>query len=98
MSRERYRCDLEFRTNVKDRILSLAEQIIAGRVGVIAAARELSRFEDDVRAVDPEIAAILTTFVGINSATDALPVGDERKFWSSDALEREDRKIAEAEN
>jgi len=98
MIRENYRTNLEYRESVNARMLSLAKRLLSGELGIIAGARELSGFEDEVGQVEPEIGAVLTTFVGISSETDALPVGDERRHWSAAALEREDRKIAEAEN
>jgi hypothetical protein len=76
-------------------MLNLARQLVAGEVGAIVAARELNTFHD---VVEPEIRAILDTFVGIDSETDALPLADEvRQLWDPDALEAKDALIAEAE-
>ena len=36
-------------------------------------------------------------FVGIESATDHLPVGEVRKHWAADALVLKDAEIKEAE-
>lgn len=75
-------------------MLALSRGLVAGYVGVIAAARELKGFND---GVEPEIGALLNVFAGIDSETDALPIGDERALWNAEALVREDRKILAAE-
>jgi DNA-directed RNA polymerase subunit RPC12/RpoP len=80
---------------VEIQILRTAKELIAGRLGVIAASRELNRFRHDV---EPQVADVLLTFAGIDSETDALPVGDVREEWSPDALTRKDREITEAED
>jgi len=75
-------------------ILHVAKELIGGRLGVIAASRELSQLRHDV---EPQLAEILLTFTGIDSETDTLPIGRVRKEWNRDALDRKDREIAEAE-
>jgi hypothetical protein len=40
---------------------------------------------------------VLLTFTGINSETDALPIGRVRKEWDRDALKLKDREIEDAE-
>ena len=79
---------------VEIQILRTAKELIAGRLGVIAASREMSRFRHDA---EPQIAELLLTFAGIDSETDALPIGKVRREWNRDALERKDQEIAEAE-
>lgn len=69
--------------------------LVAGEIGVIAAARELGYLRHEV---EPQVAKVLLTFTGIDSETDALPVGDVRKEWSPDALKRKDRELANAED
>jgi hypothetical protein len=95
MYRTDYRYNLEYRGKVRSQMLSLAKKMLAGQIGIIAAARELRTFQCEV---EPEIAAILNVFVVIDSETDSLPVGEVRQLWNSQALEREDRKIADAEH
>jgi len=79
---------------VEIQILRAAKQLIAGQLGVIAASRELSRFRHDV---EPQVAEVLLTFVGIDSETDTLPIGGVRKEWNREALERKDKEITDAE-
>ena len=83
------------RTIPESQILSLAKQFLGGQLGVIAASRKLSPLRHEVEA---ELAEVLLVFTGIDSETDTLPIGDVRQHWSSDALERKDREIIEAEN
>lgn len=81
--------------HVRVHILHVAKQLIAEELGVIAAAsRELGHLR---HGVEPKIANVLLTFAGIDSETDALPIGRERKKWNSKALEQKDREIADAE-
>jgi hypothetical protein len=71
-----------------------AVDLIEGRLGVIDAARELSKlaFWTDLRNDED-----LTTFVAIDSETDDLPVGNVRQYWSAEALARKDIEIRRAE-
>jgi hypothetical protein len=73
---------------------AVARRFLAGEIGLIQAARDLSPFWD---IVEPELEPYLRVFVGINSETDALPVGDQRKHWAVEAIERQDEKIANEE-
>lgn len=87
------RHDEEYQRNIRVHIIRIARQLIAGEIGIIAASRELGQCRD----LEPQLASILLTFKGIDSETDALPIGEVRKEWSPDALERKDMEIAEAE-
>ena len=40
---------------------------------------------------------VLLTFTGIDSETDALPIGSVRKEWDQGALKLKDREIEDAE-
>jgi hypothetical protein len=75
MDRTAYRLNLEYREAVRAQMLLLARGVLTGDVGLSAAARELRRYCDDV---EPEIGALLNVFVGLDSETDALPIGKER--------------------
>jgi hypothetical protein len=87
--------DSERQEQIKVRILLVARQLVAGEIGVIAASRELGHFRHEV---EPQVAKVLVTFTGIDSETDALPVGSVQKEWSSAALEHKDKEISEAED
>jgi hypothetical protein len=94
MNRTDYRYNLEYRAKVRTRILVLTKDLVAGKLGVIAAARELGTFHDEV---EPEVGEILAVFVGIDSETDALPIGDVRSLWDPEVLKLKDPEIAAAE-
>jgi hypothetical protein len=79
---------------IKKEILSSAKQLVAERLGVIAASRKLAGLR---HYVEPQIAEVLLTFVGIDSETDSLPIGVQRNLWDREALQRKDREIADAE-
>jgi hypothetical protein len=85
---------LERAREAKAKILSFAKQLLADRLGVIAASRMLSPFRDDA---ENELAELLIVFVLIDSETDSLPVGRVREYWAPEALARKDTEIAEAE-
>jgi hypothetical protein len=71
-------------------IVRRARDLIEGRANVIESARALFGLSFRVRAErDPDF----QRFAGIDSESDALPVGPERDNWSRSALEREDAKI-----
>lgn len=76
------------------KIRARAVDLVEGRLGVIDAARELSKlaFWTDLRNDED-----LTTFVAIDFETGTLPVGDVRQYWSVEALERKDAEIRRAE-
>jgi hypothetical protein len=80
--------------NVRFQILDVAKQLVAGRLGVIAAARQLSPLRHEA---EPQVAEVLLTFAGIDSETDVLPIGKVREAWNPEALKRKEHEIVEAE-
>ena len=87
--------DADRQEQIRAHILRVAKQLVIGKIGVIAASRELGHLRHEV---EPLLANVLVTFTAIDSETDALPVGDARKEWSLDALKRMDKEITEAED
>jgi hypothetical protein len=79
----------------RQKVASVAQDILDGRIGIIEGSRRLNslRHRIDVDEFDPD----LLTFVVVESETDALPVGDVRRQWASDALAKKDVEIAAAE-
>jgi hypothetical protein len=75
------------------KIHARAEDLLAGRLGVIETARLLAQLAYWAHLRNDED---LKTFVAIDSATATLPVGDVRKYWAPDALERQDVEINQA--
>jgi len=77
------------------KVRARARDLLEGRLGVIASAREFVRLAHWVRAdEDPDF----TTFIGIDSESDHLPIGIVRREWASDALAEKDRDIRELED
>jgi hypothetical protein len=97
MTAERYRLDLEYRTSVNNRLRGLAEQLIGGEIGVIAASRAMHSLQHVVEGTWPDMADVLLLFVAIDSETDALPIGSVREMWHPSTAELEDRKVAQVE-
>jgi len=77
-------------------IVRVARRIVDGSIGIIAGAREMSRlhFRSHSKEKDEEF----LVFVGIDSETDHLPVGEVRRHWSAEALVRKDAEIKKAED
>ena len=76
-------------------LLDIAEAILRGDIGVILGSRRMQAFRFDL---GDEFDADFMTFVAVDSETDHLPVDDERRNWSDDALTRKDAEISEAED
>src|SRR3954462_8714372 len=74
-------------------VAQVAQAILDGRISIIAGARQIRRFCGRHAGVD-EHDPDLNTFVGIDSETDDLPIGDIRQYWAPDALAQKDLEIA----
>ena len=77
-------------------IVRVAHRILDGSVGVIAGAREMTQVRFRSHSNDRDENFLV--FVGIDSETDHLPVGEVRKHWSAEALAQKDIEIKEAED
>jgi hypothetical protein len=76
------------------KIHARAVDLLEGRAGVIETARTMIKLRFLTGLTDdPD----LLTFVSIDSETDALPVGEVRKYWAAHALASEDVEIDRAE-
>ena len=78
------------------KMAEVAQAILDGRVGVIAGARQIHDLccgHYGLDESDPDI----RTFVGIESETDDLPIGEVRQYWAPDALAKKDAEIARCE-
>ena len=72
--------------DARRKIGEIAREILNGQLSYIEGARALWRLGPQARlpARDPD----LTIFVGIDSETDAFPIGEVRDLWDRDALKR----------
>jgi hypothetical protein len=76
-------------STVKVEILRLAAAVVSGEIEIVEGCRLLVRlFGDAGLRNDPDALVI----VGVESETDDIPVGSQRKYWNPTALEA---KIAE---
>jgi hypothetical protein len=84
----------EHRQFLSRKIVATAQRVLSGELGIIAGARQLSGLGSDVGADrDPDF----TFFVGLDSETDHLPIGEVRQSWNSEALQQKDAEVREIE-
>ena len=69
--------------------------MLCGELGIIAGSRLLVSLCSRVSSLDHDPDFLL--FVGIDSETDHLPVGDVRQHWAPVALASKDEEIRSAE-
>jgi len=74
-----------------------ATAMIEGSVGIIEGCRLLHSLSYDI-VPDWRADEDFGLFGAVASETDVLPIGSVRQHWDALALEREDAKIAHAEN
>jgi hypothetical protein len=84
----------EFEASKESAVATLLS-FLEGRIGAIEAARKLSSLRFSL--VGDELEEDWRVFVGIDSETDHLPVGEERKNWSADSLVTKDAEIKRTE-
>jgi len=82
---------------VRQRIISTAQAILDGTVGIIEGSVAMSRISHQAVAVWHEDNEF-RIFGLISSETDHLPTGSARQYWNPVALAREDKEIAEIED
>lgn len=72
------------------KVVAAAKSILSGELGIVAGARHLAKWRFDLGAEhDPD----LMFFVGVDSETDHLPVGDARSHWDAQALKQKDEEM-----
>jgi len=75
------------------KVLEAARALLSGSIGIIEAARQIAGtrlYADDIEQLRDED---YVTFVGIDSETDHLPLGQIRQHWCVEALGQKDREI-----
>jgi hypothetical protein len=75
--------------------VTIARDVLEGRSGVIEGSRLLASLSHRVGL--GEFDADFLPFVGIDSETDHLPIGEVRRHWAADALATKDAELAAAE-
>ena len=76
-------------------VVAVATAILRGQLGVIEGSRRLCSLRPHASSLDHD--PDFLPFIGIDSETDHLPVGDVRQYWVADALVGKDLEIQEAE-
>ena len=76
-------------------IVRAARDMLAGTLSFIEGAREIVRLRAYAKL--PDLDPDLLPFIAIDSETDALPMGEVRKFWSAEALYKTQPEIERRE-
>ena len=86
----------EFQRHQTQRVVSVATDMLSGRLSFLEGARLLSHLRVALRLPvdDPDF----LPFVATDSETDHLPLGGVRRFWSAEALARLQSEIQSAES
>ncbi len=84
----------DYRQTLHDSIVDTAQALMAKSVGVVEASRRFMELAAELDAWDDED---LTYFQGIDSLSDAFPLGIAREQWDATALVREDHARAQFE-
>jgi hypothetical protein len=84
----------EHRGFLSSKIVATAQAVLAGELGIIAGARRLCGLGHEIGA---DRDSDFTFFVGLDSETDHLPIGEVRQHWNVEALREKDAEIAQAE-
>ena len=79
----------------RQKVVALARDLLAERIGIVQCSRALAFLSHRVGAAQFDTDFLL--FVGIDSETDHLPIGEVRRHWAADALATKDAELAEAE-
>ena len=80
----------EQRQRTSAKIRALAQSILSGELGVVEGSRHLAKLGFEVGAEDDPR---FIFFVGVDSETDHLPLGEVRHHWSPDALLAKDEEL-----
>ncbi len=71
--------------------------MLSGQIGVLSAARQIKSLAFRLHG-DKYVHDKFRIFIAIDSETDHLPVGPERRHWAPDALVRKDAEIQRYED
>jgi hypothetical protein len=78
----------------RSEVVLIAQRVLSGGCGIVEGARQLSGLAHRLAAEhDPDF----TFFIGVDSETDHLPLGDVRQRWAEDALRNKDEELRSLE-
>lgn len=76
---------------LSSKIIEIARRILSGEVDIVGGARDLARVSHQLGADhDPDF----VFFIGLDSETDHLPIGDVRQHWNPEVLRAKDAELA----
>ncbi len=81
---------MNYRRKALFRLVDIAQKMLAGEIGPIEGSRKITRLRFDVEDEENDV---FNPFVGIDSESDDVVVGD-RTLWAEAFLEDIDRKYA----
>ena len=73
-------------------LVLVCKRLLAGELGVVAAARQITSLASRLHG-DDLVREMFGVFVAIDSESDHLPVGPERRHWAQDVLVSKDAEI-----
>ncbi len=76
--------------------LGIFARIVDGKIGILTASRQLAVLHHEI--VGDRLDNDWRVFVGIDSETHHLPIGEERKHWAPSALAEKDIEIKRMED
>lgn len=85
----------EYLARVRERTAACARELLAGRLGVVEGVRRLVGLVSELD--QPELESIRLVFVGVDSQTDHLPIGEVRRQWAPSSLAAVDAEHRDAE-
>jgi hypothetical protein len=85
----------EYVATVRALAAETARSMIEGNLGFLEGARVLSSLRHEAEISDDDVDFM--AFVVIDSETDGFPIGEVRKHWSIEALDKLDPEIKEAQ-
>ncbi len=81
-------------SRARKEVVLVAQSVLSGSCGIVEGARQLSGLAHRLAAEnDPDF----TFFIGVDSETDHLPIGDVRQRWAADALRKKDEELISLE-
>ncbi len=83
-----------YQMRLNEKIIEVCKKILNEEIGIIAGSRQLVSLFSQMNDSDN---FDFMLFRVIESETDHLPVGSERKNWNDEALKRKDIEISEYE-
>ena len=79
-----------------ERVIEIARGMISGQISIVEGSRQLALLSPEVtgKDLDPDF----VPFIGIDSESDHIPLGEVRERWSKEGLERMDAEQREIED